>query len=436
MRRKNLVTAIMCTFCLTAASVSPMTVMAEETELTTEAPAAEEETEGTDTEETEAPLERPDYTASDYVTLGEYKGLGVGLDLLTVTEEEVDEDIRSSMQQADMLETLTEGTVQDGDTANIDYVGTLDGDAFDGGTAKGTDLVIGSGMFIPGFEEGLIGVAVGDTVDLTLTFPENYGNQDLAGQETVFTVTVNEIKRVPELTDENASTLSDGAYTDAASYRESVRTALEENRESQKEYIIKNELMRQVTESSEINDYPQEMVDFGVASMEASYRQQAENYGMEYADFLSVCFGLTEDEFQEQAAAYTKQLMEQEMILKAIAEAEGIEVSDEEYAAGCERYLADEEYESTEELEAAYGEKLIRISLLQEKVLDFLMENAVIEEETEAESEQETGALDAGEEQEAGASDTGEEQEAETSDAGAEQETDAQTSAEADTEAE
>ena len=427
MKRKNLMTAVMCTFCLAAASVSPVTVMAEETEMTTEAPAenagedtqaedaeekgteaqaddaeegaedagdsdTEDTTEGSADEETEAVPERPDYTASDYVTLGEYKGLGVGLDILTVAEEDVDESIRSSMQQADLMETLEEGTVQDGDTANIDYVGTLNGEAFDGGTAKGTDLVIGSGTFIPGFEDGLIGVAIGDTVDLPLTFPENYGNAELAGQETVFTVTVNEVKRVPELTDEHASTLSDGAYTDAASYRESVRTSLQESMDSQKDNIIKNELMRQVAESSKINDYPQEMVDFGVASMEANYKQEAEKYEMEFADFLSVCFGMTEEQFREQAAEYTKQLMQQELILKAIAETEGIEVSDEEYAAGCERYLDGEGYETVEELEAAYGESVIRISLLQEKTLDFLVDNAVIEEETEMESELTTEA--------------------------------------------
>ncbi len=424
MKRKNLMTAVMCTFCLAAASVSPVTVMAEETELTTEAAAenagedtqaedaeekgteaqaddaeegagdsdTEDTTEGSADEETEAAPERPEYTASDYVTLGEYKGLGVGLDVLTVAEADVDENIRSSMQQADLLETLEEGTVQDGDTANIDYVGTLNGEAFEGGTAKGTDLVIGSGTFIPGFEDGLIGVAIGDTVDLPLTFPENYGNAELAGQETVFTVTVNEVKRVPELTDEHASTLSDGEYTDVASYRESVRTALQESMDSQKDNIIKNELMRQVAESSKINDYPQEMVNFGVANMEASYKQEAEKYEMEYADFLSVCFGMTEEQFREQAAEYTKQLMQQELILKAIAETEGIEVSDEEYAAGCERYLESEGYETVEELEAAYGESVIRISLLQEKTLDFLVDNAVIEEETEMESELTTEA--------------------------------------------
>ncbi len=428
MKRKNLMTAIMCTFCLAAASFSP--AMAEETELTTEAPAenagtdeaadsAGEGAEDADAEETEAILERPDYTASEYVTLGEYKGLGIGLDVLKVSEEDIDETIRSSMQQADLSETLEEGTVQDGDTANIDYEGKLDGEAFDGGTSKGYDLVIGSGTFIPGFEDGLIGVAIGDTVDLTLTFPESYGNADLAGQETVFTVTVNEVKRVPELTDEYASTLSDGEYTDAASYREAIRTQLQDNMDSQKDNIIKNELLRQILDTSTINDYPQEMVDFGVASMEASYKEEAEEYEMEYADFLSVCFGVTEEEFREQAAAYVKMMLQQELILKAIAEAEGIEVSDEEYAAGCERYLADEEYETTEELEAAYGEKLIRISILEEKVLDFLAENAVVEEETESElvTEAETGA-----EEEAGA----ESQDGEEEQTGAEEETGAE----------
>jgi trigger factor len=229
MRRKNLMTAVMCTFCLAVTSVAPMTAMAEETELVTEAEteaAAEEESEAAEDEteaETGEVLVRPEYTALDYVTLGEYKGLNVSLEEMKVTDEDVEDEIAYNMRLSEIYESLEEGTVHDGDVANIDYEGKLDGEAFDGGTAKGYDLEIGSGTFIDGFEDGLIGVAVGDTVDLTLTFPENYSNEDLAGQETVFTVTVNEIKRTPELTDEHAETLSDGEYTDAASYRASVR---------------------------------------------------------------------------------------------------------------------------------------------------------------------------------------------------------------------
>ena len=429
MRRKNLITALMCTVCLAASA--PMAALAEETEIQTEAAeaaeeaenegsgdAAEAETEDSDSAqeasgegsgdaaeaqtegsedaseaETEGAQElppRPDYTASDYVTLGEYKGLDVLIDL-RVSEEDVDERIVSELKAADLRDTLTEGTVQQGDVANIDYEGKLNGEAFDGGTDKGYDLEIGSNTFIPGFEDGLIGTAIGDTVDLPLTFPEDYGNAELAGAETVFTVTVNEVQRVQELTDENASTLSDGEYTDAASYRAAIRETLEADMQDQRDNIVKAELMRQIRETSGVDDYPQELVDYGVASLKQTYQGAAESYGMKFEDFISAAFGLDEAGFMEQAEEVVKENMQQELFLKAIAEKEGIELSDEEYAAACERYVEESgEYESAEELEAAIGESVVRVSALQDKVLDFLVENAVVEEETEAESE--TGA--------------------------------------------
>jgi trigger factor len=367
--------------------------MAEETELVTEADteeaaeeAAEEETEA----ETEEVLVRPEYTALDYVTLGEYKGLNVSLDEMKVTDEDVEEEIAYNLRLAEIYDSLEEGTVQEGDVANIDYEGKLDGEAFDGGTSKGYDLEIGSGTFISGFEDGLIGVAVGDTVDLNLTFPENYSNEELAGQDVVFTVTVNEIKRTPDLTDEHAETLSDGEYTDADSYRASVREDLEADMESQKDSTVKSELLRQISENSEISDYPQDLVDYGVASMKSYYTQMAEMYSMEFEDFMSTYFGMDEETFMEEAAEVVKESLEQELLLKAIAETEGIEVSAEDYQAGCERYMESYGYESQEEFEAAYGEEVIRISILQEDVLEFLVENAIVEETAETETAEET----------------------------------------------
>lgn len=119
---------------------------------------------------------------------------------------------------SDILEEVTEGTVEEGDTANIDYEGKLHGEAFEGGTAKEYGSEIGSGTFIPGFEDGLVGVKIGDTVDLPLTFPENY-TEELAGKDVVFTVTVNSVKRMPELTDDLVNQITDGEYTDVASYK-------------------------------------------------------------------------------------------------------------------------------------------------------------------------------------------------------------------------
>lgn len=393
MKRRYLMAAMMCTFCLTAATVAP--VMAEEaTEAVTEAEETTEAENGDGEaagEEIEL-AERPDYKASDYVALGEYKGLKVELEPVQVTDEELQDEVRYNVQLADALEEFTEGTVELGDTANIDYEGKLDGVAFDGGTAKGYDLIIGSGSFIDGFEDGLVGVKVGDTVDLPLSFPENYYSDELAGKDVVFTVTVNSVKRMPELTDELVNTITDGEYTDVASYQDHLRSQLLEDKESQKDSEILNNLMVQVANSCTINEYPQEMVDYGMTNMENSYRQYAQSYNMEYADFLEAYLGMTEESFKEAALEAVKQNLQQELYLKAIAEAENMEISDEEYQEGRQRFADQYGYDSGEELEKDFGEGTIRISILQEKVMNFLKDNAVVEEISETESETGTEA--------------------------------------------
>lgn len=368
---------LLCAACLATTSAA---VLAEETEAVTEA-STETDTEA---EETEAKAERPDYKAADYVTLGEYKGLKVQIDL-TASEDEIEEELNSAISQADVMEEITEGTVADGDIVSIDYEGKLNGEAFDGGTAKDYDLEIGSGSFIDGFEDGLIGVNVGDTVDLNLTFPENYFSEDLAGQEVVFTVTVHAIKRMPELTDELVSTMTDGEYTTVDDYKASIRASLEEEKAGQRDAMIMSELFTQVAANTTINEYPEVIVDYGVQEMNDYYVDMAESFSMEFADFLSMYLGMTEEEFNEQVVLAVQQNLQQEMYLKAIAETEGIELTEEEYEAGCEKYAETYGMESAEELVENYGESVVRLSLLQEKVLEFLKESAVIEEITETE---------------------------------------------------
>lgn len=384
MKRKHLIAMLLCAACLTTAAAA---VSAEETEAVTEV-ASEESTEE---EETEAPLERPDYTASDYVTLGEYMGLTVQIDL-TASEEEIEEELEYYLQTADVMEEITEGTVEEGDTVSIDYEGKKDGVAFDGGTAKDYDLTIGSNSFIDGFEDGLIGVNVGETVDLNLTFPENYFSEDLAGQDVVFTVTVHSIKRMPELTDDLVNTITEGEYTTIDAYKEYIRSYLEEDKAAQRDTMVMTDLFTQVTNNSTINEYPEEMVNYGIQSMKNYYEDMAESFSMEFADFMLMYFGMTEEDFDEQVVLAVQQNMQQELYLKAIAEAEGLELTEEEYAEGCARYAESYGYESGEELVASYGEDTVRISILQDKVLEYLMENAVVEEITESESEVSTEA--------------------------------------------
>lgn len=411
MRRKNLAALLICSFCLAASCAAPAAVMAGETEVVTAAgteteAAAEAET-GTSAEteetaesesgaeeitdaETEMTVpERPDYEASAYVTLGDYKGLTVEVDPVEVTDEDVDEEIQLELQYSDQKETVTEGTVQEGDTVNIDYEGKKDGVAFDGGTAEDFDLVIGSHSFIDGFEDGLIGARPGETLDLPLTFPENYFN-DLAGQDVVFTVTVNEIMRVPELTDEVAAAISDGEYSDAASFREGVRAKLNEYGEQQRRDDIKADLLTQVANICEINGYPQELMDYNLASMEAYYRSMAQMYSMNFEDFLTAYLGMSYDEFKEEAVPACQEIAQQELYIKAIAEAEGIELSDEEFASGTEKLAQQYGYESADALLGANDRKEVELELQQEKVFDFLIDNAIIvepEEESEGMSE-------------------------------------------------
>lgn len=390
------------------------TESAEETEADTEASEADTETAEADTEAAEDTTEgtsedvseeakevteeelaqRPEYTALDYVTLGTYKDLAVTVDPIEVTEEEIDASVEGAITGKDMYDEQTEGTVADGDLVNIDYEGKKDGVAFNGGTAQGYDLEIGSGSFIDGFEAGLIGVKVGDTVDLNLTFPENYGSAELAGQAVVFTVTVNAIKTMPEVTDELVSKLSDGAYSTVDGYREYMRETLQANKEEQQKNEILNDLMTQIYNTCTVNEYPQELVDYSVASMKKVYEGYAQMYGLEFADFITNYFGMTEEEFAAESEKAVKSSLQQELILKAIAEQEGLTISEEEYEQGCVDYAETYGYESADHLKENFDEGTIRISLIMDKVLDFLRDNAVITEavETETASEAATEA--------------------------------------------
>lgn len=327
------------------------------------------------------------------VKLGTYKGVEVTKMDTTVTDEDVDNQIEKILAANPEYIAVTDRAAQNGDRLDIDFVGKLDGEAFDGGTSKGYDLEIGSGTFIAGFEDGLIGVGIGETVDLPLTFPENY-TAELAGKDVIFTVTVNEVKRMKELTDELINEVTEGEYADLASYKENVRTMLEENAAVTRENAIKTEILTQIASNSEITEYPQEMVDYSVADMTNYYESYAAMYGMEFAEFLNAYFGLSEEEFAEQAVTVVKQNLQQELYVKAIAETEGIEIDDEEYAAGCQKYMDDYGFESVEALvEAIGGEETMRLSLLLDETYEYLLENSIVEDLVESGVEAETEAV-------------------------------------------
>ncbi|MCD8015977.1 MAG: trigger factor [Lachnospiraceae bacterium] len=405
MKRKNFILAITCA-CALAVSAVPAGVLAEEE---TEALDAAEETESVDDEEAdtdseedadetedetgdEADAVRPTYTALDYVVLGEYKGLTIELEPVEVTDEDVLAEAEELVSYSDAVEMVTEGTVEEGDTVDITYVGTMDGEEFDGGSGD-YELEIGSGDFIEGFEEGLIGVEAGETVDLNLTFPEDYYYDELAGQEVVFTVTVNGIMSVPELSDEVAEIASDGEYTDLDSWLEYIREYLTEDAESEWTYNVQDALLTELAANSEITGYPQDLIDYSVNDAISYYELIASYYEMEYEDLIEAYFG-SEETFLEYLNAAIEESLDQEMLLMAVAETEGLELTDEEYQAGLEAYAEEYGYESGEEMEADYGETEMSRYILLDKVYQFLEENSEIVEITEDETETETDTED------------------------------------------
>jgi trigger factor len=274
-------------------------------------------------------------------------------------------------------EEVTDRAVETGDIVNIDYEGLKDGVAFEGGTAQAQNLTIGSNSFIPGFEEKLIGAKIGDKLKLDLTFPEEYSQSpELAGQAVVFNVTVNSIKKsvVPELTEEYVKTNTDYDTIDA--YREGTRTTLQATNEKTMKDNKINSILTTIIDNSEIASYPQTLIDYYAYEMKDYYTQYAAMFGMGFADFLSAS-GLTEESFATEQKSYAESRAAQELALNAIIKAEKIELTDAEYTEGVAKILTDYGYESEEALFETATEEQIKESLIWEKAVTFVTEQAV-----------------------------------------------------------
>ncbi|MCR5031898.1 MAG: trigger factor [Lachnospiraceae bacterium] len=321
-------------------------------------------------------LDLKNMDTGDYIQeLVDYKNLSV-----TVTpRNEVDQDTVEYYIQ-DVLqnrgELITEGTVANGDTVNIDYAGTIDGEAFDGGTAQGQYLTIGSGQFIDGFEEGLIGVSVGETVDLDLVFPENY-YEELAGKAVVFTVTVNGI--LPQLTDEVACELDEGVNS-AAEYRELVENFLNEYSDYIYEADLQDAMADALIAGTVFKDLPDELVDRFEAPLRETYEAEAKEAGMELKEYMSTYYNITDTDtiFRNAALSCTKE----GLVLQAIANLEGLNVEDADLDESIDAFVETaEEFENAEDFLEVQDRELTRENIMYQKVYDYLSEIITVSEE-------------------------------------------------------
>lgn len=339
---------------------------------------------------TEGELEIKDAAIeTDTIIVGQYKGVEIDkVEVEPVTEDMIDDVVNSLIEENTILEEVTDRKdVQEGDTVNIDYVGKVDGKAFDGGSDEGFDLEIGSGTFIPGFEDGLIGAKSGETVDVKVTFPDPYtNNTDLSGKEAVFTVTVNsiQVEVVPELTDEFIAENTESKTV--AEYRESTRAELEQNNKENAQVERESAAWQVVVENTAMKAYDKEDVKKNAISYKEYMSYMISAYsGVSLDDYVSQ-MGTTMEDFDADAVEQGKLAVKEQALVKAIADNEKLTLTDEEYAESVKETYEGYGYESEDDFWAAVEEQNIerkemeeniRSTKLYEKVIELVASNAI-----------------------------------------------------------
>lgn len=323
------------------------------------------------------------------VTLGDYKGVTVEKTIQSVTDEDVQNEIDNALAN---YPVEVDQAAKEGDTVNIDYVGKIDGEEFDGGSDQGADLKLGSGKFIDGFEDGLIGARKGETRTLNLTFPEDY-TQDLAGKAVEFTVTVNAVKEpLSEPTDQWVADNIEG-YDNIADYKAGIRSEQEENNEQTADNQVRYAAWTQVIDNCTINEYPETLVEVG----KKLYEQQVETYakyaGMELDAYIESS-GLTQEEYQSNMEEYGKNVAAQALVCQAICDKEGFAIGDDDYQKALQDMLT--EYGCTEdELIQTYGQDNVEQSIMLNRVSNLILENANVTE-VQADSSADSSSDDSG----------------------------------------
>lgn len=309
--------------------------------------------------------------SNDKITIKQYEGLEVKkVTPIEVTDEDVEMSIQSTLATKATRIDITDRPVQAGDIVTMDYLGKADGVAFEGGTAEDAELLIGSGQFIDGFEDALVGHSVGETFDINVTFPENY-HEELAGKDAVFTITLHKIQteQIPELTEELVKELSATATT-IEEYREETRAYLELSNEETAKSELEQLVWQALIENCVIEEYPEDVMAEEIAGIEEQFSSIASMYGMEMDEFLQQVYGIT-------AETMAQNLIKQKFAIELIAEKEGLTLTLEDYETGLADYAMQYGYDDPKEFETMVGEDEMRAILLQRQVADWLIEHCV-----------------------------------------------------------
>lgn len=314
-----------------------------------------------------------DLDLDSLVQLGSYKGLKLTKAVAEVTDADIEAAVTDALENT-YIEV--DRAAQEGDTVNIDYVGTLDGEEFEGGSASGTDLQLGSHAFIDGFEDGLIGAKKGDVVTLNLTFPKSY-TEELSGKDVVFKVTVNKVQTTSkEISEEWVKETSDFETVD--DFKRDLRVQLETANDANAEATMENEAWKMVLESSVVNEYPEELVQYG----RYYYDQLLESYctenGVTVQQYMEVK-GMTAADYKETQTAYAQSMAGQLLVMAAIEKAENISAQDQEYQDSLSQLVASAGVDETTFF--SYYERFsVEQSLMLQRINKIIVDNATVTE--------------------------------------------------------
>ena len=309
------------------------------------------------------------------VTIGEYKGLKAEKNAIDVSDELIDAELAALQDRNSRLVSVSDRAAENNDTVNIDFEGFVDGKAFEGGKGEGFDLVLGSGQFIPGFEDQIVGHNIGDEFDVNVEFPAEYHAEELAGKPAVFKTKINEIKvkELPELDDEFAKDISE--FDTLEALKEDIRKHKEEEAESAAQLDLENKLVQQVVDSMQAN-IPQAMYDVRADEMVQDFANRLAQQGLDLETYLKFT-QMDREQFKKTFAEQAQQQVKIRLALEAVVKAEGITASDEDLEAELLRISTTYNYPITELRKSVPADE-VKKDLAIQKAIDFIKENAEI----------------------------------------------------------
>lgn len=291
-----------------------------------------------------------------------------------ITDDDIDAYIQSELEAEADAVAAEDRAVEKGDTVKIDFVGKMNGEVFDGGSAEDYPLTIGSGAFIPGFEDSIIGHKIGETFDWNGKFPDNYGGEEMAGKDVVFTITVNAI--VPELSDEWVKAVSEKSKT-VEEYKKEVTEQLEDNAQKSYEYSIETAVWEKVMENTTVEKYPEKELDELNKAWIGEYEAAAEYYGIGYQTFVEEQMGMLLEDFEKQIETAVKDVVKEKMVVEAIADRQHIKLDDKTYEKEVEKMAQDYGYPDVKTLKEAADEDELREEALKNLVKEWLADHCI-----------------------------------------------------------